>query len=145
MLAPRALCALLLIGAGASTAGRVEAQTYPDRLIKMVVPFPAGGPIDITARLVVQRLGPILGQTVIIENRGGAGGALGTKSVAAAEPDGYTLLFGNASSLAPFTAEASTDQPADPCTSPTFCLNKPARTGKFLTRSPDWIWARTII
>ena len=100
MLAPRhALCALLLIGAGASAAGRVEAQTYPDRLIKMVVPYPAGGPIDITARLVVQRLGPILGQTVIIENRGGAGGALGTKSVAAAEPDGYTLLFGNASAL----------------------------------------------
>ena len=65
----------------------------------MVVPYPAGGPIDLTARLVVQRLGPILGQTVIIENRGGAGGALGTKAVAAAEPDGYTLLFGNASAL----------------------------------------------
>jgi tripartite-type tricarboxylate transporter receptor subunit TctC len=93
-----ALCALALIGAAAS-AGRVEAQTYPDRLIKMVVPYPAGGPIDITARLVVQRLGPILGQTVIVENRGGAGGALGTKAVAAAEPDGYTLLFGNASAL----------------------------------------------
>jgi len=93
------LCALALIGAAASAAGRVEAQTYPDRLIKMVVPYPAGGPIDITARLVVQRLGPILGQTVIIENRGGAGGALGTKAVAAAEPDGYTLLFGNASAL----------------------------------------------
>ena len=94
----RALCALALIGAAVSV-GRVEAQTYPDRLIKMVVPYPAGGPIDITARLVVQRLGPILGQTVIIENRGGAGGALGTKAVAAAEPDGYTLLFGNASAL----------------------------------------------
>ena len=93
------LCALALIGAAASAASRVEAQTYPDRLIKMVVPYPAGGPIDITARLVVQRLGPILGQTVIIENRGGAGGALGTKAVAAAEPDGYTLLFGNASAL----------------------------------------------
>jgi tripartite-type tricarboxylate transporter receptor subunit TctC len=93
------VCALALIGAAASAAGRVEAQTYPDRLIKMVVPYPAGGPIDITARLVVQRLGPILGQTVIIENRGGAGGALGTKAVAAAEPDGYTLLFGNASAL----------------------------------------------
>ncbi|MGZ3285415.1 MAG: tripartite tricarboxylate transporter substrate binding protein BugD, partial [Xanthobacteraceae bacterium] len=83
MLALRpALCALALIGAAASP-GRVEAQTYPDRLIKMVVPYPAGGPIDITARLVVQRLGPILGQTVIVENRGGAGGALGTKAVAA--------------------------------------------------------------
>src|SRR3954466_10057514 len=93
------LCALALIGAAASAAGRVEAQTYPDRLIKMVVPYPAGGPIDLTARLVVARLGPILGQTVIIENRGGAGGALGTKAVAAAEPDGYTLLFGNASAL----------------------------------------------
>jgi tripartite-type tricarboxylate transporter receptor subunit TctC len=94
-----ALCIALAIGAGASIAGRAEAQTYPDRLIKIVVPYPPGGPIDITARLVAQRLGPILGQTVIIENRGGAGGALGTKAAAGAEPDGYTLLFGNASAF----------------------------------------------
>jgi tripartite-type tricarboxylate transporter receptor subunit TctC len=94
-----ALGIALVIGAGASIAGRAEAQTYPDRLIKVVVPYPPGGPIDITARLVVQRLGPILGQTVIIENRGGAGGALGTKAAAGAEPDGYTLLFGNASAF----------------------------------------------
>jgi tripartite-type tricarboxylate transporter receptor subunit TctC len=94
-----ALCIALVIGAGAGIAGRVEAQTYPDRLIKIVVPYPPGGPIDITARLVAQRLGPILGQTVIIENRGGAGGALGTKAAAGAEPDGYTLLFGNASAF----------------------------------------------
>src|SRR5499427_6266509 len=93
------LCALAAISAVLSAAGSVEAQAYPDRLIKIVVPFPAGGPIDTTARLLVQRLGPILGQTVIIENRGGAGGALGSKAVAAAEPDGYTLLFGNASAL----------------------------------------------
>jgi tripartite-type tricarboxylate transporter receptor subunit TctC len=91
------LSIVLAIGAAAISAGRVEA--YPDRLIKVVVPYPAGGPIDITARLLVQRLGPILGQTVIIENRGGAGGALGTKAAAGAEPDGYTLLFGNASAL----------------------------------------------
>jgi tripartite-type tricarboxylate transporter receptor subunit TctC len=93
-----ALCALavLVLGTAAPTA---VAQTYPERLIKMVVPFPAGGPIDITARLLVQRLSPILGQSVIIENRGGAGGALGTKAVASAEADGYTLLFGNASAL----------------------------------------------
>jgi tripartite-type tricarboxylate transporter receptor subunit TctC len=93
------LCAVVAIGAAASVAGPAAAETYPDRLIKLVVPFPAGGPIDITARLLVQRLGPILGQTVIIENRGGAGGALGTKAVVGAEPDGYTLLFGNASAL----------------------------------------------
>src|SRR5262245_1483370 len=95
-----ALCIALAIGAGANIAGRAEAQTYPDRLIKVVVPYPPGGPIDVTARLVVQRLGPILGQIVIVENRGGAGGALGSKAVAAAEPDGYTLLFGNASAFA---------------------------------------------
>jgi tripartite-type tricarboxylate transporter receptor subunit TctC len=94
-----ALCIALVGGAGASIAGRADAQSYPDRLIKIVVPYPPGGPIDITARLVAQRLGPILGQTVIIENRGGAGGALGTKAAAGAEPDGYTLLFGNASAF----------------------------------------------
>jgi tripartite-type tricarboxylate transporter receptor subunit TctC len=94
-----ALCIVLALGAGAGVADRAEAQTYPDRLIKIVVPYPPGGPIDTTARLVAQRLGPILGQTVIIENRGGAGGALGTKAAAGAEPDGYTLLFGNASAF----------------------------------------------
>jgi tripartite-type tricarboxylate transporter receptor subunit TctC len=93
------LCAAILLGTSLSMADRAATQIYPDRLIKMVVPYPAGGPIDLTARLLAQRLGPILGQTVIIENRGGAGGALGTKAVAAAEPDGYTLLLGNASAL----------------------------------------------
>jgi tripartite-type tricarboxylate transporter receptor subunit TctC len=92
-------CMLVVIGAALGMADLAAAQSYPDRLIKLVVPYPAGGPIDTTARLVAQRLGPILGQTVIIENRGGAGGALGSKSVASAEPDGYTLLFGNASAL----------------------------------------------
>jgi tripartite-type tricarboxylate transporter receptor subunit TctC len=93
------LCVLVALGLAPGVAGPAAAQTYPDRLIKLVVPFPAGGPIDITARLLVQRLGPILRQTVVIENRGGAGGALGAKAVATAEPDGYTLLFGNASAL----------------------------------------------
>src|SRR5689334_18287655 len=88
-----------LLVAATTLIAQAQAQRYPDRLVKMVVPYPAGGPIDVTARLVVQRLSPILGQTVIIENRGGAGGALGSKLVASADPDGYTLLFGNASSL----------------------------------------------
>ena len=94
----RMVASLLALLAVVTTAP-AETQHYPNRLIKMVVPYPAGGPIDITARLVVQRLSPLLGQTVIIENRGGAGGALGSKFVANADPDGYTLLFGNASSL----------------------------------------------
>jgi tripartite-type tricarboxylate transporter receptor subunit TctC len=75
------------------------AQSYPERPIKMIVPFPPGGPVDVTARIVTQALAPILGQPIVIENRGGASGAVGGKAAAAAEPDGYTLLFGNISSL----------------------------------------------
>jgi tripartite-type tricarboxylate transporter receptor subunit TctC len=75
------------------------AQSYPDRMIRMIVPFPPGGPVDVTARIVGQPLGPILGQPLVIENRGGASGAIGSKLVASAEPDGYTLLCGNISSL----------------------------------------------
>ena len=75
------------------------AQSYPDRLIRIVVPFPPGGPVDTMARIVTQGLPPILGQTIIIENRAGASGTIGAKAVASAPADGYTLLFGNISSL----------------------------------------------
>lgn len=71
-----------------------NAQSYPDRLIKIVVPFPAGGPSDVAARLVTQPLSSRLGQSVIIENLPGAGGRTGAKAVAQASPDGYTLLLG---------------------------------------------------
>ncbi|MFL6796007.1 MAG: Bug family tripartite tricarboxylate transporter substrate binding protein [Xanthobacteraceae bacterium] len=99
-MAARSFALMLSLAIGAMfAAGGAPAQTYPDRLIKVVVPYPPGGPIDATARLVVHRLGPMLGQSVIVENRAGAGGALGSKAVAAAEPDGYTLLFGNASAF----------------------------------------------
>src|SRR5882724_10568110 len=87
-----------LTGALASTAGlvrRSHAQTYPSRVIKMIVPFAPGGPADTMARLAAQQLTTRLGQSVIIDNRGGAGGTIATKAVASAEPDGYTLLFGN--------------------------------------------------
>ena len=75
------------------SAGAVHAQSYPNRTIKLVVPFPAGGATDNAARLVAQRLQGSLGQSVIIENQGGAGGTIGTRQAAAAAPDGYTLLM----------------------------------------------------
>jgi tripartite-type tricarboxylate transporter receptor subunit TctC len=75
------------------------AQSLPDKTIRIIVPFAAGGPVDVMARLVGQPLSKILGQSVVIENRGGASGAIGTKLVAASDPDGTTLLCGNISSL----------------------------------------------
>jgi tripartite-type tricarboxylate transporter receptor subunit TctC len=94
-----AAMAMLGIATPLSLAGPALAQTYPDRLIRMIVPFPPGGPVDTMARIVTQGLPQILGQTVIIENRAGASGAIGARAVAASPADGYTLLFGNISSL----------------------------------------------
>jgi len=91
--------AAAVAAASAWPASHAAAQDYPDRLIKLVVPFPPGGAADIPARILAQRLSIVLGQTVIIDNRPGASGAVGVKSVIGAAPDGYTLLFGNASSL----------------------------------------------
>ncbi len=76
-----------------SIGSPVHAQSYPNRTIKLVVPFPAGGATDNAARLVAQRLQAGLGQSVIIENQGGAGGTIGTRQAAGAAPDGYTLLM----------------------------------------------------
>jgi tripartite-type tricarboxylate transporter receptor subunit TctC len=77
-----------------------SAQAFPDRPIKLVVPSPAGGPPDQIARLLSDKMAAVLGQPVIVENRtGGAGGIIGAKSVATAEPDGYTLFMGSTSSV----------------------------------------------
>ena len=76
------------------------AQTYPTHPIRMIVPFPPGGPIDTMGRMVANDLSNRLGQQVIVDNRAGAGSTLGTKAAAAAEHDGYTLLFGSSGSLA---------------------------------------------
>jgi tripartite-type tricarboxylate transporter receptor subunit TctC len=76
-------------------ANAASAQTFPERIIKMVVPYPAGGPTDVIARIVAEEMGRTLGQNVIVENLAGASGAVGTRTVARAEPDGYTIIFGN--------------------------------------------------
>jgi tripartite-type tricarboxylate transporter receptor subunit TctC len=94
------LLALIMIAVGAMAASPSCAQTFPNRLIRIVVPFPAGGPTDLLARHVSQRLSSILGQAVIVENEAGAGGRTGTQAVARASPDGYTLLLGGTNSNA---------------------------------------------
>jgi tripartite-type tricarboxylate transporter receptor subunit TctC len=85
---------LVLIIATAFAAGvmPVRAQDYPSRSITVIVPFPAGGASDVVARIVTNQMSKILGQSIVIENVGGAGGTLGSARAAAAEPDGYTLL-----------------------------------------------------
>src|SRR6476469_2643669 len=92
-----ALICLLALAAGNVT--RASAQSYPARSIKLVVPFGPGGPTDVSARIVAQVVQAGLGTSVVIENRPGAGGAIGTKSVANADPDGATLLIGTSATL----------------------------------------------
>ncbi len=105
----RALPALpLILGmpfAAALVPGSAGAQTYPDKPINLVVPFPAGGATDAAARLVATHLGQTLGQTVVIDNVAGAGGAIAAQKVVRATPDGYTLLAGTVNDvvLAPIT------------------------------------------
>ncbi len=94
------LPALGLLAGGALFATAAAAQTagpegFPNRVIKVVVPYPAGGPTDAIARFVAEEMGKVLGQNAIVENIAGASGAAGTRQVARAEPDGYTIVFGN--------------------------------------------------
>lgn len=93
---PRSMTRLLAAALAlfAATAADVAAQSYPNRVVKLVVPTVAGGPIDVVARVLAQQLGHQLGQSVIIENRTGAGQTIGVKVAASAAPDGYTLLLG---------------------------------------------------
>ena len=85
--------ALLLACAGAMAQ---PADKYPDKPVRLVVPFPPGGPTDVFARVLSVGLAEQLGQQILIENKGGAGGTVGTELVARSKPDGYTLLFGTA-------------------------------------------------
>ena len=81
------------LAAGIAVPAGVLAQTYPSRPIRLVVPYPPGGGTDIIGRVVAQKVGDSVGQQVVVDNRGGAGGIIGTEIVARALPDGYTILM----------------------------------------------------
>src|SRR5258708_1610805 len=84
----------------AALATTAAAQDYPTRPITLVVPYAAGGGNDIMARVAADKMGPVIGQQIVIENRGGAGGSIATRAVAKATPDGYTLGLGGTGTLA---------------------------------------------
>jgi tripartite-type tricarboxylate transporter receptor subunit TctC len=95
----RLLAAALAATALAATTVQA-ADNFPSRAVQMIVPFAAGGPTDIVGRIMSAKMGEILGQTFIVENKSGAGGNIGAESVAKASPDGYTLLFATVSTNA---------------------------------------------
>ena len=101
---------LLLVASGAAAA-----QSYPQRAIHMIVPYAVGGASDTTARIVAAKLSERLGQPIVVDNRTGAGGAIGTEVVARAAPDGYTLLLASASEIVqlPVVARAPYDPVRD--------------------------------
>ena len=87
-----------LLVAGCVLASLANAQPYPSRPIRLIVPYPPGASVDFTARLIGQRMSEALGQSVVIDNRGGGGGVIAAELAARAAPDGYTLFFGTPAS-----------------------------------------------
>jgi tripartite-type tricarboxylate transporter receptor subunit TctC len=113
--------AAILAAALVLTSPAARAQTYPSRPITLIIPFAAGGSNDVVGRVIGKKLSEIWGQPVVVDNRAGAGGMIGTSAVAAAAPDGYTLLL----------------------VSPTFTINPavkktmPSTPSRILHRSPS--------
>src|SRR5262245_66440243 len=96
MISKRVLLAMVAaIGLGFVTAGAASAQVYPNRPIRIIVPFLAGGTVDIVARQIGQQLSALLGQPVVIDNRPGGGTTIAVQAVASSEPDAYPLLLGS--------------------------------------------------
>ena len=106
--------ASLLLAAAALLAPAVHAEGYPNHTIRLVVPFPASGATDIFARAVSQKLGERLGQAVIVDNKPGAGGAIGSDIVAKAAADGYTLLLATSSTHSIGPSFGNVKLPYDP-------------------------------
>src|SRR5262245_64416337 len=94
------IVSVAIVTLGLLAPGAARAQPYPTKPVKLIVPFAAGGPIDVMGRLVAQWLSSALGQQVVVDNRPGASGAIGTRAAVAAEPDGHTLLIGSVTTLA---------------------------------------------
>src|SRR6202158_5956980 len=90
-----------------------SAGSYPDHAIKMIVPFAAGGGTDVLARIIAQNLNSKWGQPVVVENQPGASGAIGTRAVMKAPPDGYTLLMASTGALMAVSGSAAADGPFD--------------------------------
>jgi len=100
-LARLAFCALMGAGCLAGFTNSVLAQTdYPNRPVKLIVAFPPGGANDIIGRLIAKELSQVWGQQVVVENKGGANGAIGMQAAAKSPPDGYTLVLGTAGPMA---------------------------------------------
>jgi tripartite-type tricarboxylate transporter receptor subunit TctC len=96
MLTRRRMAGICAAAAFAPTLiGRARAQGWPNRHVRLIVPFPAGGGTDVVARIIANRLSEVWGQQMVIENKGGAGSNIGAEAVARADPDGYTLLIGS--------------------------------------------------
>src|SRR3979409_2125907 len=84
----------------ASPLDAAQAQTYPNRAITLVIPFAPGGSTTIVGRVIADKMSELLGEKVVVDNRPGGGGTVGTKAVAKSEPDGYTLVLGDTAPLA---------------------------------------------
>ena len=99
MIGGRIVVAAAALGLGLGALTSAQGEPYPARPIKIIVPTPAGGPVDVIGRLVANHLATANGQTVVVDNRPGAGNTIGSKEAAQAEPDGHTLLYSSASGL----------------------------------------------
>lgn len=128
----------LAAGALFSPLARAQTSGWPARPVKLVVVYPTGGPADAAARLIAERLSPLLGQPVVVENKGGAGGSIGLDAVLKAAPDGYTLAFSAISPLTinphvmklPYDAERDAAALASVMYSPVYFIATPAFSGK---------------
>ena len=95
----RFLCVVLMAALVQACPVAAQSQAYPNKPLRWIVPFPPGGPADILARIVAERLAENLGQQVLIDNRAGASGIIGTEIAVRAQPDGYTIVTGIASTI----------------------------------------------